>query len=134
MRHLQPYPRHAKRLLNRLRLLLFIAHERNMFGGSTPLGPKHIGKWVVLCERWPSLAQSLTFDPGAIKELEGISQPELDQPQLDTYEESLALLAPIYQHDAELKRFLRSEVQLSPVMDRIILFQPADEDRQHASV
>ena len=63
MRHLEPMPRHAKRLLNRLRLLLFVAHERKMFGGKPTLSSRHIGKWAVLGERWPELSQIVCTSP-----------------------------------------------------------------------
>jgi hypothetical protein len=70
MQHLEPMPRHAKRLLNRLRLLLFVAHERKMFGGTPELTPRHIGKWAVLGERWPELSQEIYMNPNIMKRLE----------------------------------------------------------------
>ena len=51
-------PRGAKRMLNHARLLTRIATERGMFGGEPELAPEHLGEWIVLLERWPSVARS----------------------------------------------------------------------------
>jgi hypothetical protein len=118
VRHLQPLPRHAKRLLNRLRLLLFVAHARKMFGGSPELGPRHLGKWAVLCERWPELAQSLTANSQAITALEGRAGRR-------EYTDALSALAPGYLHDSALLEFMSSEIRLAGVVERIVRFQPA---------
>lgn len=71
LRYLPPLPRNAKRMLNRLRVLLVIAHEREMFDDSSQLTARHIGKWAVLRERWPELAQALAVRPEEMAELEG---------------------------------------------------------------
>jgi len=100
MRHLEPVPRHAKRLLNRLRLLLFIAHERRMFGGSPPLTPRHIGKWAVLCERWPELAQSVQKEPTVMLDLESASR----------HRAALRRACAIYKGDLGLEQFCVSDL------------------------
>jgi len=114
-----PLPRHAKRLLNRLRLLLFVAHERHMFGGSPILSPRHIGKWAVLCERWPELAQAISRAPELMVQLENRSH----------HNKVIRRLAPLYQGDEALKQFCLADprTSLAAVMDRIVQFRPADE-------
>ena len=118
-RHLDPLPRHAKRLLNRLRLLLFVAHERRMFGGSPILSPRHIGKWAVLCERWPELAQAISRAPELMLPLENGKR----------HNSVIGRLAPLYLGDEALKQFCvaDSRTSLAAVMGRIVQFRPADE-------
>ena len=117
MRYLDPVPRHAKRLINRLRLLLFVAHERKMFGGRPALSPRHIGNWAVLCERWPELAQAVCKDPEIMIKLENSKQHSL----------VLKKEASIYKNDAALRDFClhSGEIKLSPVMVRLVQFAPA---------
>jgi len=118
-RHLDPLPRHAKRLLNRLRLLLFVAHERRMFGGSPILSPRHIGKWAVLCERWPELAQAISRAPELMVSLENGKR----------HNTVIGRLAPPYLGDEALKQFCvaDSQTSLAALMDRIVQFRPADD-------
>jgi hypothetical protein len=117
MNYVEPYPRHAKRLLNRLRLLIFIAHERGMFGGDPYLSPRHIGKWAVLCERWPELAQSLSSKPELMVRLE----------QEDQYGAAINDIAPFYATDLVLKKFCLAggDIKLASLTSRIVHFAPA---------
>jgi hypothetical protein len=118
MRFLEPMPRHAKRLLNRLRLLLFVAHERHMFGGEPRLSARHIGKWAVLGERWPELLNVLRARPDLMKWLE---KSEAD------HKACIRDNVAVYVDDEELSRFCLSEkgVKLTPVLERIIEFTPS---------
>jgi hypothetical protein len=117
IQRLEPMPRHAKRLLNRLRLLLFIAHERRMFGGHPVLSPRHIGKWAVLSERWPELAQVLLRSPELMLQLE----------DPDSHHLTMKQYAPLYGNDKALEDFCLtySETPLADVMDRIVQFRAA---------
>lgn len=116
MRHLPAIPRHAKRLVNRLRLLLFIAHERKMFGGVPNLSPRHIAKWAVLCERWPELEQVVCDEPDIMMLLESPTK----------HKSAVRTRVPLYQDDDGLREFcLDEEVTLAPVMARIVEFAPA---------
>jgi hypothetical protein len=117
MRYLEPMPRHAKRLLNRLRLLLFIAHARHMFGGEPKLSARHIGKWAVLGERWPELFQMLCNTPFHVYDLE-------DDNVHDSWVKSHL---PIYEGDLELRQFFLTPegAKLSTVIVRLVTFAPA---------
>jgi hypothetical protein len=117
MRYLEPMPRHAKRLLNRLRLLLFIAHARLMFGGEPKLSARHIGKWAVLGERWPELFQMLCNTPFHVYDLE-------DDNVHDSWVKSHL---PIYEGDLELRQFFLTPegAKLSTVIVRLVTFAPA---------
>jgi hypothetical protein len=121
MQYLEPMPRHAKRLLNRLRLLLFIAHERRMLGGKPELSSRHIGKWAVLGERWPELLQAVCVNPDIMKPLE---DPE-------THDAVIKEQAPLYENDEALRRFCfaRGGLKLWPVVKRIVEFVPATDRR-----
>jgi hypothetical protein len=115
MKHLEPIPRHAKRLLNRLRLLLFVAHERKVFGGLPIITSRHIGKWAVLCERWPALAIAIGEQPDLMERLE-------DPNQHDTI---LKFIVGAYSNDAELSSFCLGETRLGAVIARILRFESA---------
>jgi hypothetical protein len=117
MDFVEPLPRHAKRLLNRLRLLLFVAHERRMFGGDPDLSPRHIGKWAVLCERWPELAQALSINPKLMADLENAA----------TYGATVKKAAPMYVDDAVLGQFCGpgNRTRLAEVMERVVRFDSA---------
>lgn len=122
MRYLEPLPRHAKRLLNRLRLLLFVAHERKMFGGRPTLNARHIGKWAVLCERWPELAQAVSSDSEVMHQLEDDRK----------HGAVISRRAPLYKGDEALREFCLSEdgLRLGPLMQRILEFAPASSARE----
>ncbi len=115
MTYVEPLPRHAKRILNRLRLLIYIAHEREMFGGEPNLSPRHIGKWAVLCERWPELAQALCVQPEMMARLEQDSQ----------YEGAVNEVVPFYGNDVVLRNFCLSGERLAIVINRIVHFTAA---------
>jgi hypothetical protein len=121
MRHLEPVPRHAKRLLNRLRLLLFIAHERKMFGGKPNLSARHIGKWAVLGERWPDLLQQICLAPSVMKALESLT----------SHDDIISECVPLYKNDKALRHFCLSTggVKLWPVVRRIVRFAPSSRLR-----
>jgi hypothetical protein len=121
MQHLEPMPRHAKRLLNRLRLLLFIAHERKMLGGKPELSSRHVGKWAVLGERWPELLHAVCMNPDIMKPLE----------DAETHDAVIKERAPIYENDEGLRRFCsaRGGIKLWPVVKRMVEFVPATDRR-----
>jgi len=115
-----PLPRNAKRLINRLRLLIFIAQERGMFGGTPELTPQHIGKWAVLRERWPELAQALAGYPGGMTELEALAGAGPN-----AFGDQLKTLVPPLAGDQDLQGYCQSSTKLGPVMERLIHFEPA---------
>jgi TRAP-type C4-dicarboxylate transport system permease small subunit len=121
MQYLEPMPRHAKRLLNRLRLLLFIAHERRMLGGKPELSSRHVGKWAVLGERWPELLQAVCLNPDIMKPLE----------DSETHDAVIKERAPLYQNDEALRRFCfsRGGLKLWPVVKRMVEFVPSTDRR-----
>jgi hypothetical protein len=121
MQHLEPMPRHAKRVLNRLRLLLFIAHERKMLGGKPELSSRHVGKWAVLGERWPELLQAVCVNPDIMKPLE----------DAETHDAVIKERAPLYENDEALRRFCsaRGGIKLWPVVKRMVEFVPSTDRR-----
>lgn len=114
MNYVEPFPRHAKRFLNRLRLLIFIAHERRMFGGEPYLSGRHIGKWTVLSERWPEVAQMLSLKPDLMSRLE----------QEDQYNVAISDVAPYYATDVTLREFCLAgdQIKLASLMSRLVHF------------
>jgi hypothetical protein len=133
--YIELYPRHAKRFLNRLRLLLYMAHERGMFGGELALTPRHVAKWAVLCERWPLLATALSTRPHMMLFLEG-RPSELVKLALEgrpsdrdrggeEFVNALSSLAPDYRGDSWLPAFLASEPKIAGVVAGLVRFEPA---------
>lgn len=113
-RYPPPFPRGAKRMLNHARLLTKIAREREMFGGSPELSPSHLGKWIVIGERWPAFAQTVVEHPERIRKIEepdawGLSAGELPA-------------------DRSFKEVMKDEPRLAEVMERLIYFMPAAEE------
>jgi hypothetical protein len=117
--HLPALPRNAKRLLNRLRLLLYIAHEKKMFGGTPALTPRHIGKWAVLRERWPELAFHFLSEPEQLAELETLAA----FPFPDMFYQRVKTLAADHADDPDLVAFFRKETRLGEVLPRIVHFE-----------
>lgn len=113
--HPPRFPRSAKRMLNHARLLTKIARDREMFGGSPALTPDHLGKWIVLGERWPELAELIGDRPPTAGDDRGL---------LDLY------IAPEGANantvDRELDDLLKAPPELTPVIDRLIHFKPAE--------
>jgi hypothetical protein len=119
LKYLEPLPRHAKRVLNRLRLLLFVAHERRMFGGQPKLTPRHIGKWAVLCERWPGLAEIIYREPHLMAMLEDTNhQKGLLKGRLQAYQGEREF--PFFFLDVK-------GIHLADLIERIVEFRPADK-------
>jgi len=71
--YLQPLPRNAKRLVNRFRVNLLIAHGRGLLTSDPKVTTEQLGKWLVLMERWPQLGRALSASPDKMKGLEKTS-------------------------------------------------------------
>jgi len=67
-------PRASKRLLNQVHLMMVVAISRELFevedkaAGSTR--PEWLGKWLVLRERWPSVADFLSRNQATVRKFE----------------------------------------------------------------
>jgi KAP family P-loop domain len=107
------FPRGAKRMLNHARLLTKIAREREMFGGEPELTPAHLGKWIVIGERWPAFAEQVTQDPRMIERFEN---PRKVDPTIESVGDEWG----------ELEVLLKGEEpNLAGVIERLIYFRPA---------
>jgi len=112
--YLQPLPRNAKRLMNRFRVNLLVAHKRGLLTTDPKVTPQQIGKWLVMSERWPQLSRSLSAAPDKMTTLEAASAAPVTA--------SLKSLAPAYAKDEDLHRFLRSNPPLAGVLTRLVNF------------
>jgi hypothetical protein len=120
--HLNPLPRNAKRAVNRLRLLLYVAYARAAFGGDPPLTPRHLGRWIAFQERWPEIADLMPGDPELMGRLE--YAPGDRGRLLGRLPERLVRSL---EADPDLAAFLASpERPLGPVMHRLLHFPRAD--------
>lgn len=110
-------PRSAKRMMNHLRLRLYVSIRRDMLTEGSQLTPRHLGKWVVLEERWPELVRGLVKKPDNLTKLE---QAE-DVPALASELEALALDA---EPSDDLLQFIRTEPRLGAVAEQLIFLEP----------
>ena len=129
--YLLPLPRHAKRMLNQLRFALSVAVIRQLVGGDgAEIEPEHLGRWIVLRERWPRLARQierggLTLDElerwagggTAPAALEGLVDPsELDR--LADFFRDQNRLSLVYDQLVHMERVNRSEDVTPPEENR----------------
>lgn len=114
--HIPILPRGAKRAINQLRVTLAIAERRGMFDRNTLLQPEHLGKWVVLIERWPDMAARLASNPQMIVDLESLSVSDMSRKISDMLPE---------EDDVDgLCNLLQSEPKMQPVLDHLVRFEP----------
>ena len=120
LKFLPEVPRDAKRLVNHLRLLLVVASERKMLGGTPRLRAAHLGKWMVLLERWPELGFAIRANPSLLTDIEKTVRNNPEQ------------LADIHQlsslGNAEMshvKAFFKSRPTLASLAVRLIYCLPA---------
>lgn len=133
--YLQPLPRNAKRVLNRFRVNLLIAHGRGMFTSHPRVTTQQIGKWLVLGERWPQLARSLSAAPDAIESLEQHAARPAPAPVVaaamaavaggtppawDPFMDEIGRLAHFYLGDEDLRKFIQSKPSLTGVLARLV--------------
>ena len=120
--YLQPLPRNAKRLVNRLRVNLLIAHARGMLVTDPKVTTQQLGKWLVLSERWPQLARALSASPETMRDIEQRAR------RADAFKRSLKLLAPFYAEDQDLRQFIQSKPSLADVLPRLVHYGWADTE------
>jgi hypothetical protein len=111
-------PRSAKRMMNHLRLRLYVGIRRDMLGADSGLTPRHLGKWVVLEERWPELVRGLVARPDKLMQLEragdlGALAAKLEELDLDA------------EASDDLLDFVRTEPRLGAVAEQLIFLEPA---------
>ncbi|MCH8805912.1 MAG: hypothetical protein IH986_07475 [Planctomycetes bacterium] len=120
---LPAYPRHVKRVLNRLRVLLWVAHRRKLFEQSGLTAPM-LGKWVALQEGWPELANAIMRRPQALKEIEARAGDADSDADVDTFANQVRELAPLAADPQGLKKLLAGEPHLADVIDALTRFEP----------
>ena len=104
-------PRGAKRMLNHARVLTRVAVDRGVLEGGQ-VTPKHLGKWIVVSERWVDVASYVKRKPETMRELE---QSAREGRLGDAFNQMPT-------HD--LADVLRREPPLSDVVERLIRFEP----------
>jgi hypothetical protein len=104
-------------MLNHARLLTKIAREREMFGGTPELTSAHLGKWIVLRERFPRLAEQIAGRHAALGD--GDELRELGIVRMAEQEGS-----------KELMRLIEGEPPLAALVQRLVYFQPAEAEER----
>jgi hypothetical protein len=122
--YLPDNPRRAKRLINHERLYARIAEDRGIFGGSPELSHRHLAKWVLIIEAWPRLGAALTRDPSQMEALELTSD-------IQELQSALAFIG--MQPTEQLFKVLHEGVRLSPILERLVRFDPAKPDSAEKS-
>jgi hypothetical protein len=118
--HLHQLPRNAKRAMNRLRLLLYVAYARGALGGSPPLTHRHVGRWVAFQERWPEVAALMIGDPPLMGKLEKCKTAAERQALFTLFPEEMAKSIAA---DEPLAKFLAApELPLGLLMAQLIHF------------
>jgi hypothetical protein len=120
LEYLPSMPRNAKRLLNHLRLLLVVASERRMLGGTPSLEAAHLGKWIVLLERWPELGWAVRADPALMQRLEQAAANGANPQSLADLQAIVRTSAPQVAVTADLAAFLVDEPTFAPLVERLI--------------
>jgi hypothetical protein len=115
-RHVPVLPRSAKRTINQLRVALAVAERRGMFAYASPLQPEHLGKWVVLAERWPEFAAGLTLHPDELSRLESLD--------VTAMKSAIFAMDPRADNIDELCGLLSSQPRLHVVWDNLVRFEP----------
>ena len=113
-------PRQVKRTVNHLRLLLLVANKRGMFGGSPQLEAVHLGKWIVLLERWPELGHALRANPRIMAPIETAARTD---PR--ALQDLLHSIVPEVAPSPDLTAFLKDETRLADLVERLIYYLPA---------
>jgi hypothetical protein len=125
-KHLPANPRRAKRIVNHWRLYLAIARNRDVFGGTPNIAYVHLVRWLLLGDRWPALAASLTSDPARMAALEAADT-------ITQLRKAATDMMPTAAVTKELQEFLKEVPPLAPVLARLVRFQPTpDADAQAA--
>ena len=117
-RYLPANPRGAKRLINHERLYGQIAEDRHIFGGEPELTHRHLVKWVLIVEHWPRLAAALTLCPDEIRTLEDCADIQSLQEKLNSFDVNIRATS-------ELLEVLSKAVPLSPILGRLVRFEPS---------
>ena len=124
--HLPPSPRNAKRILNRLRLLLHLARARDLLFDGSPLRPAHIGHWAVLQERWPELVQAVNGDPAKVALLEAAARAgDPEGARQEGFEALLKALVPRYGAVPALMDCLGTGAAMGEVAAALVSFEPS---------
>jgi hypothetical protein len=118
LKYLPKAPRSAKRLVNHVRLLLVVASERRMLGGTPPLEAAHLGKWAVLLERWPELGRAVRAAPDFMTSLER-------EQSVVSLADVVHQVAPELTVSADLEAFLNDEPKLADIIERLVHSSPA---------
>jgi KAP family P-loop domain len=106
-------PRSSKRLINRLRFILVVAHARELLAPDS-LSPADLGKWAVLQERWPEITSAIVDRPSLMGDLETAAQDDKSTALCD-----LTRLGHIDRSD-DLIALLRTEPKLSAHIDLLV--------------
>lgn len=127
-RHLLLVPRNAKRLLNRLRLNLFILDQLGAFSHPSQFGPSHLGKWVALHERWPELAVAITRDTAIMNRIEEAIPDVSASVDAEVQNNIFSVLETLKMQrrpadDAALIGLLTDAPHLAPVIRRLAMFE-----------
>jgi hypothetical protein len=132
-------PRNAKRLLNKLRLMLLVSLGRGVLrtgaeGPGDGVDPARLGRWVALHERWPEVAQAIRQDLGLLHRLERhgrkLSPTPAERPPADAkaFWDLIEPIAPQHAGEESLLAALVGEPGLSGCYQSLVWMGTSDGD------
>jgi hypothetical protein len=120
-------PRNAKRLINMLRVRIYLAHSLHWMNRDLPSGikvtPAHIGKWTALQERYPDLALLIMREPKMVLEMEDCAGKPDDETKKQRFAE-LAGMVPKREHP-RLRDIFAGEPKLNGVIGHLVFMPTA---------
>ncbi|MEE9465961.1 MAG: P-loop NTPase fold protein [Candidatus Neomarinimicrobiota bacterium] len=78
IKFLPPLPRNVKRLVNRIRVLHYLAEKRGVYKEGTGITEFHVGKLAILREKWPGIAHVIMMKPVLMGKLESAAKKSED--------------------------------------------------------
>jgi hypothetical protein len=99
-RHVRPLPRDVKRILNRVRFMLYLTLKRQLMAPDGPLTPEAAGKWALLAERWPDLALAISDQPAAMAKI------ERESASTSHFSRMMTAMVPGYANSGELRNLI----------------------------
>ena len=119
--YLSGTPRSVKRVVNRVRLMIYIAWLKGLDRADPPLTAAHIGKWVALHERWPGIAAKTTRNPRLFEPLKSALLKK------GKAKKSVRDIIARHQDDQVLRRWFSEQPDMAEVLKYLAEYDTGDD-------
>jgi hypothetical protein len=106
--YVPPFPRDVKRVLNRIRFMLYLSMRRRLLEPAGPLTSECIAKWALVTEKWPEFAAKVSGKPTLWSWIESSAKQD------DVFRSRMVRVVPGYVESADLQDVLCAEPALGP--------------------